>query len=208
VSFSVTHLSELESLPVGEHGLRWHPIRSRLDIRAFGVNAWSAEPGGELIEEHTESSLQHEELYVVLSGRATFTVDGEAVDAPAGTLVHLPEPGVRRSAVAAEPGTTVLAIGAKPGEAFTVSGWEVARRAEYLPPEEGVRLVEEYVRDTAPHPAGFYNLACFRMRAGDREGALEAFRRAFELDAERVREWARADSDLDPIRDEVSAITG
>ena len=51
-------------------------------------------------------------------------------------------------------------------------------------------------------------LACFRMRADDREGALAAFGRAFELDPERTRKWSAGDVDLDPIRAEVSAITG
>jgi hypothetical protein len=47
----------------------------------------------------------------VIAGRATFTLDGEEVDAPTGTIVHLPEPALKRSAVALEPGTTVLAVG-------------------------------------------------------------------------------------------------
>ena len=56
--------------------------------------------------------------------------------------------------------------------------------------------------------AGFhYNLACYRARAGNGEGALRDLRRAIELDP-RCAEWARGDEDFDPIRDEVSAITG
>jgi quercetin dioxygenase-like cupin family protein len=209
MSWSVTHLSELESFPVGERGLLWHPIRSRLGIEAFGINAYTAaEVGGEVVEEHTEESLGHEEVYIVIAGRATFTLDGEGVDAPTGTIVHLPEPKVKRSAVALEPGTTVLAIGAKRGEAFTPSGWEVGFRANHLPPDEAVRLTEEWVVGHADDPAAQYNLACFRMRANDRGGALEAFRRAFELDPERTRTWSAGDVDLDPIRAEVSAITG
>src|SRR5207237_148710 len=90
-----------ETFPVGERGLQWRPIRSRLGVEAFGVNAYtSAEIGGEVVEEHTEAAYGHEELYIVVSGRATFTLDGEEVDAPAGTLVHLPDPSVRRGAVA------------------------------------------------------------------------------------------------------------
>ncbi len=209
MSWSVTHLSELESFPVGEHGLEWHPIRSRLGIEAFGINAYTAaEVGGEVVEEHTEESFGHEEVYVVLAGRATFTLDGEEVDAPAGTIVHLPEPSTKRSAVALEPGTTVLAIGAKRGAVFTPSGWEVSFRANNLPPDEAVQLVEEWVAGHPDDPAAFYNLACFRVRADDREGALEAFGRAFELDPDLTRKWSAGDVDLDPVRAEVSAITG
>ena len=67
---------------------------------------------------------KHEELYVVVQGHATFTVDGEEVDAPAGTLVFVADPETRRGAVAKEAGTTVLVVGAKPGEAFTIAPWE------------------------------------------------------------------------------------
>ena len=209
MSWNVTQLSELESFPVGKRGLIWHPIRSRLGIDAFGMNAYtSAEVGGEVVEEHTEEGVQHEEVYVVVAGHATFTLDGEEIDAPAGTIVHLPDWTVRRSAIALEAGTTVLAVGGKRGEAFSPSGWEVSFRANHMPPAEAVRLIEEWVADHPDDPAAFYNLACFRMRAGDRAGALEAFRRAFELDPDRVRRWSTGDSDLDLIRDEVSAVTG
>ncbi len=117
-----------------EERARWHPIRTELGITAFGINAWRASGAGqELIEEHDEvggGAGGHEELYVVLSGRATFTVDGETVDAPAGQLVFVSDPAVKRSAVAAEAGTTVLVAGGKRGEAFSVSPWE--RYAEGL----------------------------------------------------------------------------
>ena len=206
MSYETAHLSELESIPVGDRGLVWRPIRSRFDIRAFGVNAYTAEPGNEVVEEHTEETYGHEEMYVVVSGRATFTLNDEEVDAPAGTIVHLPDPSVRRTAVARDPGTTVLAVGGKRGEAFQPSAWELFFRAGKLPPEEAVRLLEEsaaYDKETASFQ---YNLACYRALAGDRDGALEAFRRAFELSPDRVRGWAPGDSDLDSIRAEVDAV--
>ena len=209
MSWNVVNLSELESFPVGERGLLWHPIRSRLGVEAFGINAYtSAEVGGEVVEEHTEESYGHEELYVVVAGRARFTLDGEEVDAPTGTIVHLPEPAVKRTAVALEPGTTVLAVGAKRGAPFTPSGWEIQFRANHAPPEEAVAMVENWVAGHPDDAAGYYNLACFRLRAGEREAALDDFRRAFELDPDRVRRWSDGDTDLDPIRSEVSAITG
>ncbi len=209
MTWNIVNLSELESFPVGERGLLWHPIRSRLGIEAFGMNAYTAaEVGGEVVEEHTEEGVGHEEVYVVVAGHATFTLNGEEIDAPAGTIVHLPDWSVKRSAVALEPGTTVLAVGAKPGEAFRPSPWEAAFLAEHLPIAEAVALLEEAAAANPDDAATFYNLACFRMRAGDREGALEAVRRSFELAPERVRKWSGGDVDLDPIRDEVSAITG
>jgi quercetin dioxygenase-like cupin family protein len=206
MSFHVAHVSELESIPVGSRGLRWRPIRSRFGIEAFGVNAYTAEPGEEVVEEHTEQTYGHEELYVVVSGRATFTLDGEDVDAPAGTLVHIPEPAVRRTAVAQVPGTTVLALGAKRGEAYRPSAWELFFRAQHLPADEALEVMERaegYAKDTASYQ---YNLACYRALAGKRSEAVDAYRRAFELDPDSVRRWSANDSDLDSIRNEVDAV--
>jgi quercetin dioxygenase-like cupin family protein len=209
MSYAVTHLSELESFPVGERGLRWHPIRSRLGIRPFGMNAYTAaEVGGEVVEDHTEETYGHEEVYVVVAGHARFTLDGDEVDAPTGTIIHLPEPSVRRSAVALEPETTVLAVGGKPGEAFRPSAWELFFRASKLPPDEALRLVEDSEGYNIESAGYRYNLACYRALAGKREEAIAAFREAFELDPERVRGWSANDTDLDSIRDEVSAVTG
>jgi quercetin dioxygenase-like cupin family protein len=210
MSYSVTNFSELESFPVGKQGLIWHPIRSRLGIRPFGMNSYtSAEVGGEIVEDHSEETYGHEEVYIVVSGHATFTLDGEEVDAPEGTIVHLPDPGVRRSAVALEPETRVLAVGGKPGEAYLPSAWELFFRASSLPPDEALRLIEESEGYNLTDEAGYqYNLACYRALAGKRAEAVDTFRRAFELDPERVQRYAADDRDLDSIRDEISAITG
>src|SRR3954467_10737617 len=106
----------------------WHPVRHHLGIHAFGVNAWTGrEAGDEVIEEHVESEASptsHEELYFVATGRAKFVVDGEEVDAPAGTFVFVPDPGSKRQGIAEEAGTTVLSRGAAAGGVHTVSDWE------------------------------------------------------------------------------------
>ena len=95
--FQVTRVDELAKVPVA-HGLEWRPIRRRLGIRAYGINAYTAaDPGDWVVEEHTES-IGHEETYIVLSGRATFTVDGEQIDAPAGTIIFISDPTLKRMA--------------------------------------------------------------------------------------------------------------
>ena len=100
------HLDELDRFPVDDEGLLWRPVRRRLGITAFGTNAYTAEKGDErVVEEHYEKD-GHEELYFVASGRATFVLGDEEIDAPAGTFVHA-EPGTKRGAVATEPNTTV-----------------------------------------------------------------------------------------------------
>ena len=125
MAFRTLCFSEPEPIDFG--GVGYRLMRRALGIKAFGVNAFTADAGGELIEEHDETGPnagRHEELYVVIAGRARFTLDDATLDAPAGTLVFLPDPATRRYAVAEEPGTTVLAVGGKPGEAYEVSAWE------------------------------------------------------------------------------------
>jgi mannose-6-phosphate isomerase-like protein (cupin superfamily) len=121
----VAHVSEIPAFASDLVEGEWRPVRYHFGISAFGANAYEAGSAGELIiEEHSETA--HEELYVVLAGVARFTLDGEELDAPAGTLVYCPPP-VERKAVAVERGTTVLAVGAVPGAAFEVSDWESSR---------------------------------------------------------------------------------
>lgn len=109
----------------------WRPLRHELGIGAFGVNAWVAKaPGDRAIERHDEAPKEggtngHEELYVVVSGAARFTVDGADFDAPAGTLVFVSDPDLTREAIATAPDTTVLVVGAARGVAFEPSDWEV-----------------------------------------------------------------------------------
>ena len=50
----------------------WSPLRMHLDVRAFGVNAWTAsEAGAQLVGEHDEVTSGHEELYLITTGSAT-----------------------------------------------------------------------------------------------------------------------------------------
>ena len=132
--FASDHISRIVSPSPGRDGEpRWRPVRHHFGIRAFGVNAYTArERGSALIEEHDElpgpgTDQAHEELYFVASGHAAFTVDGRAVDAPAGTFVFVRDPELVRSATARDPDTTVLVIGAQPGVPFEVSRWERTR---------------------------------------------------------------------------------
>jgi tetratricopeptide (TPR) repeat protein len=171
---------------------------------SFGINAWTAPNAGDrIINEHDEDG-EHEELYIVQRGRATFELDGERIDAPAGTFVFA-DPGVKRTAFAEEPGTTLIALGGTPGQAFEPNGWEVWApiHALYLDgkyaeaADRGVGLIEanpEFA-DVA------YNVACCESLAGRTADAIEHLRLAIER-SERFREFAAGDTDLDPIREE------
>ena len=106
--YAVVTLDEMALGP--QTGAHWHPVRRTLGIQAFGINAWTAtEDGQQVIGEHAEvdGGAEHEEVYVVVSGHASFTLDGTTFDAPAGTVVHVPDPTVKRGAVG-ESGTTIL----------------------------------------------------------------------------------------------------
>jgi AraC-like protein len=112
----------------------WKPLRHHFGIRAFGLNAWIADHAGQElveehdeVEEHNEGTGGHEEIYAITRGRATFTVGGETVEVPAGSILHVADPKIVRSAVAEEPGTTVICVGAEPGRAFEPSHWELRR---------------------------------------------------------------------------------
>jgi tetratricopeptide (TPR) repeat protein len=204
--FRVARLDALDRVP-GE--FETTPVRLPLGIRAFGVNAYGSQAaGGTVIEDHDElgpGAGRHEELYVVLSGRARFTLDGEEADAPAGTLVFVRDPAVRRGAVAEEPGTTVLVVGGTPGEAFEPSPWEswLAAFPDYEA-KEYAKAAEILAAALERHPDNanvLYNLACVESLGGRREEALTHLARAVELDP-RARDWARSDADLDSIRED------
>ena len=184
------------------------PIRIPLGIAAFGVNAYGArKAGGHVIEEHDELGAgagRHEELYVVLAGRARFTVAGEEVDAPAGTLVFVRDPATRRGATAVEPDTTVLVVGGTVGKAFEPSPWESWLEAlpSYVAKDYGAAaaVLERALAAHPDNPNVLYNLACCEALAGRRGPAVEHLTRAAELDP-RVRDWAASDTDLVTIRD-------
>ena len=200
----VLRLDELEGVPV-LGTLVWKPVRRTLGITAFGINAYTAaNAGDEVVEDHTEEPLGHEEVYAVVSGHAVFAVDGEEVDAPAGTLVYLDDPKQRRSAVAREAGTTVLAIGGVPGR-HEVSAWEwvfaavpLARAGDH----EGAKAVVREGLEAKPGSAALlYHLACFEALAGERDAALEHLNAAVASE-ERFRAHAREDEDFASIRDD------
>ena len=119
----ILKLDEVEGIPV-LGSLSWKPVRKPLGVTAFGINAYTAaNAGDEVVEDHTEEQLGHEEIYFVHRGHAVFTIAGEEVDAPAGTMVYLDDVTERRHAIAREAGTTVIAIGGVPGK-HEPSAWE------------------------------------------------------------------------------------
>jgi len=199
----IVRLDQLEAVP-GPGSLTWHPVRLTLGVRAFGCNAYTAgEAGQDVVEPHTEDpDLAHQELYFVAAGRATFTIDGDSHDAPAGTYVFIPDPASHRHAVAAEAGTTVLSFGGPP--TFEPSAWEWAFRSGPLIHSDPARAREILVEGLEAHPESpslHYNLACLEAVEGWRERALAELRTAMAVKPE-VADWARDDEDLASLRDD------
>jgi len=206
--FRTTSVDAIEEIPVVGETLRWKPVRRTLGIQAFGTNAYVADAGQLVVEEHDEVSSSgtggHEELYVVLRGHARFTIDGEDLDAPQGTLVFLPEPEAKRVATALEDGTTVLAVGGEAGAAYRVSPWEHRFAAQGPASRGDFAGAAETVREALPehegNPSVHYDLACFLARDGRLDDALAELRRAYDADPGRVAKWAAGDEDLAPLR--------
>jgi tetratricopeptide (TPR) repeat protein len=200
--YTVARIDEIGELSDGRCPFR--PVRKHFGIMSFGVNTWTGKSAGDrIINEHDEAD-EHEELYLVQQGRATFELDGERVDAPAGTMVFA-RPGVKRTAFAEDAGTTIVAIGGTPGEVYDPSGFEIwlplnplYEAGEYAEAaDRGRELIEEN-----PEVSGLlYNVACCESLAGRTADAIEHLRRAIER-SERFRSFAAGDSDFDPIREE------
>jgi hypothetical protein len=182
-------------------GLRWHPIRLVLGVRAIGVSAYSArEPGETLVEPHDEAGdgRGHEELYVVISGRARFTLDGEGVDAGPGTLV-LVRPGTHREAVATESGTLVLAVGGPPTFEPAGSEWlEMARPYFESDPERAAALLDRGIEEIPGSAAVLFGRALLAAANGRTEEALGALRIALTRDS-RLRAEAEREPLLAPL---------
>jgi tetratricopeptide (TPR) repeat protein len=201
--YEVAHLDEIEELTDGREPYR--PVRHHFGITAFGINSWTArEAGDRILNEHDESDDGAEELYLVQRGRAVFELDGERVDAPAGTLVYV-RPGVKRTAFAEEAGTTLIAVGGVPGKAYEPDGWELW--GPIRPLYEAGKYAEaadrgrELLNGEPKYPNLLYNLACTESLAGRTIDAIEHLRQAIEL-TDLARSYAKEDPDFDPIRDE------
>jgi tetratricopeptide (TPR) repeat protein len=183
-------------------------IRRELGVESFNINAVRAVRGEELLREHDEvgyAADRHEKLWLVLSGHAVFTVDGEDIDAPAGTVVHVPLPEAKRSAVAREPGTTLLGIGARPGEPYRDTPGEAL--AAFFPLHEakdyeaGAAVCREVLERYPGNGLALFNLACSEALLGRTDDALTHLEEAF-ASAPQLRENAESDTDLDPLRDD------
>jgi tetratricopeptide (TPR) repeat protein len=212
-AYEVRRIEDLEKIPVSDADIIWRPIRRALGIRAFGINAYTADEGTHVVEEHTEAQLEHEEVYVVLTGRARFVLGDDEIEVTAGSFVFVRDPQTKRGAVALENGTTVLAIGGKPGEAYVPSAWESwfaaaphRDRGDY---EQALAIIVEDLKQRPEHPALLYETACYEALLGRRDDAIAHLRESVGREP-RFAQSAVADEDFASLLEdpEFLAITG
>ncbi len=120
------HLADVPEVSIADG--RWQPLNAPLGITNFGVSAVAMEPGEALDIEHDEAESGHQELYIVVSGRARFRLGDDEVEAGPGDVVAVADPAETRDYRAVEPGTRIVCIGAGPGAQEPFGEW-IARAA-------------------------------------------------------------------------------
>ena len=181
-------------------GYGFRKVRRELGVTAFGVNAIVI-PQGYQTGRHYHQ--QQEELYIVVSGAATFEIDGESVEAPTGALVNV-QPAAKRKATATEDGTTILVVGGTPGKPYEPAPQEAAdafaayNAGDY---EEALAKQLVVVEKQPENPIAHFNAGCFAARAGQADQAIEHLGRGVEIN-ERIKKLMATDEDLDSIRED------
>jgi len=201
---NLTHVDELDRIELPD-GFVWRPVRRHFGIQAFGTNAYTLGASGQIVEEHTEETLGHEEIYLVLRGHVRFAVGEDAHELGPGQLVFVQDPSLRRAAVALGEDAVVLAVGGKPGQPHEVSAWEyvflAAPHGRAGRHGEAKRVLEEGLEAKPGNPALLYNLACVEALAGEHDAALDHLEAAAAAD-DRFREYAQTDEDFASIRND------
>ena len=201
---NLAHVDELDAIEMPD-GFVWRPVRRRFGIKAFGTNAYTPGASGQIVEAHTENTLGHEEIYLVLRGRVRFTVGDDEHELGPGQLVYVRDPSLRRAGVALTDDAAVLAVGGKPGEPHDISAWEYTFAASpYLRSgsfDEARRVLHEGLEAKPGSPPILYDLACVEALAGETDKALELLNESVAAE-ERFREYAQTDDDLASIRDD------
>jgi tetratricopeptide (TPR) repeat protein len=191
----------------GEDNRRRVALRRELEIGAFGINAiYQAKAGEPVVNEHDETSPfagGHEELYLVVRGGCTFTVEGDEFAAPAGAAVFVGDPAAKRKSVATEDGTIVVAIGGKRGEAYrpvpydAQTGFgEAYNEKDY---EQAIAILNGALEQYPGNAGLTYNLACMEALVGREDEALAHLEEA--LVWEPFKELAANDDDFASLRD-------
>jgi hypothetical protein len=200
---------EQTALADGEGDRRFVRLRRDFDIGAFGASAsYQAKAGEPVIGEHDEigpGSNGQEELYVVVQGGCTFTVNGEELDAPHGTAIFVRDPGSKRGAVATEDGTIVLAIGGPRGEAYKIPAGgalgEFFRLHQAKDYEGAMSVCQEVLGEYPGNALVLYNIACLQSLLGQADDGLATLKASTDSWAP-YKEYASKDEDFESLRED------
>ena len=110
---TVKRLDEFEAVYGG--GMR--RVRAGLGVSSFGMQVIELPPNFEHYPEHNHDHDEQEEVYTVLSGRATLQVDGKDFELEPGMFARV-GPTERRKFTTGDEGVRFLALGAVPGRAY------------------------------------------------------------------------------------------
>ena len=195
------HIDDAER--IAGHGFDWRPLRKALGTTAFGVNGYTADAGGEVIENHDELSqgaAGHEELYVVHRGARRRSRSTATRSRRRRARCSSSRPGTRRGATATEDGTTVLVIGGVPGAAGPRTPFEYWYEAEphYRSGDyaRAVEVASAGPRRLARAPVAALPARLLRGARGQPRGRRSSTSKvAFEKNPD-TREWAAGDDDL------------
>jgi uncharacterized cupin superfamily protein len=110
---TVKSLDEFEAVFGG--GMR--RVRAGLGVSSFGIQVIELPPNFEHYPEHNHTHDGQEEVYTVLSGRATLRVAGEDHELEPGVFARV-GPAERRKLVTGDEGVRILALGAMPDSVY------------------------------------------------------------------------------------------
>ncbi len=110
MSYRFIDVGEVEPLFNG----RIRPVRKALEIESFGVNEFELAAGSTTYPEHDELKTGQDELFVILEGSGTMTIDGESFELMPGRYVYV-TPESKRHIAPGSSGLRYVAIGAPAG---------------------------------------------------------------------------------------------
>src|SRR5919197_4713902 len=102
---TVKRLEEFEAI----FGGGFRRVRAGLGVSSFGLSVMDFPPGFTRYPEHDHGAEGMEEVYAVLSGKATLTAGGEEHELEPGMFARV-GPGEQRKLTTGEEGARVLAI--------------------------------------------------------------------------------------------------
>lgn len=110
---TVKRLEEFEAI----FGGGFRRVRAGLGVTSFGLSVMDFPPGFTQYPEHDHGAEGMEEVYTVLSGKATLTAGGEDHELEPGVFARV-APSEGRKISTGEEAARVLAIGAFPGKVY------------------------------------------------------------------------------------------